>query len=137
MGLRGAEKGDRWGGLALHPWGGAGEGQDLLSDSSLLVLSSVSPHAGNALYSNVLYWPPRAPKETETWPVEGKALDIPREGQKGQSFYSVSFSQRPSPQQRQAPRPCPGPSPNHPISTGGVSPGPGPSDSQGQEGSLN
>ncbi|KAI5931337.1 Transmembrane and immunoglobulin domain-containing protein 2 [Manis javanica] len=93
--------------------------------------------AGNALYSNVLYWPPRAPKETETWPVEGKALDIPREGQKGQSFYSVSFSQRPSPQQRQAPRPCPGPSPNHPISTGGVSPGPGPSDSQGQEGSLN
>ncbi|XP_057345530.1 LOW QUALITY PROTEIN: transmembrane and immunoglobulin domain-containing protein 2 [Manis pentadactyla] len=82
--------------------------------------------AGNPLYSNVLYWPRRAPK-TEAWPVEGKALDIPREGQKGQSFYSVSFSKRPSPQQRQAPRPCPGPSPNHPISTGGVSPGPGPS----------
>ncbi|KAI5223580.1 Transmembrane And Immunoglobulin Domain-Containing Protein 2 [Manis pentadactyla] len=81
---------------------------------------------GNPLYSNVLYWPRRAPK-TEAWPVEGKALDIPREGQKGQSFYSVSFSKRPSPQQRQAPRPCPGPSPNHPISTGGVSPGPGPS----------
>ncbi|KAK2493541.1 LOW QUALITY PROTEIN: hypothetical protein MC885_013656 [Smutsia gigantea] len=82
---------------------------------------------GNPLYSNVLYRPRRAPKKTEAWPVEGKALDIPREAQKGQSFYSISFSQRPTPQQHQAPSPCPSPRPYQPVATGGVSPGPGPS----------
>ncbi|XP_045660374.1 transmembrane and immunoglobulin domain-containing protein 2 [Ursus americanus] len=66
--------------------------------------------SGHPLYGNVLYQPRGAPKKTKAWRVEGKVLDSPRANQKGQSFYSISFPQPPSPQQRLAQKPCPSPS---------------------------
>uniref|UniRef100_A0A671G232 Uncharacterized protein n=1 Tax=Rhinolophus ferrumequinum TaxID=59479 RepID=A0A671G232_RHIFE len=53
--------------------------------------------SGNPFYSNVLPRPREAPKKTEAWPVERKVLDIPREDQKDQSFYSIYFPQPPRP----------------------------------------
>lgn len=44
--------------------------------------------------------------------MERKVLDIPREDQKNQSFYSIYFPQSPAPQQRLAPKPCSSPSPH-------------------------
>ncbi|XP_005661396.1 transmembrane and immunoglobulin domain-containing protein 2 [Sus scrofa] len=79
--------------------------------------------AGNPLYSNVLYKPRRAPRKSEAWPVEGKVLDIPREDQNGQSFYSISLPQHPTAKQHLAPKSCPRPSP--PISVFRVSPASG------------
>uniref|UniRef100_A0A4X1VM66 Uncharacterized protein n=1 Tax=Sus scrofa TaxID=9823 RepID=A0A4X1VM66_PIG len=84
--------------------------------------------AGNPLYSNVLYKPRRAPRKSEAWPVEGKVLDIPREDQNGQSFYSISLPQHPTAKQHLAPKSCPRPSP--PISVFRVSPASGASGSQ-------
>ncbi|XP_043322173.1 transmembrane and immunoglobulin domain-containing protein 2 [Cervus canadensis] len=79
--------------------------------------------AGSPLYSNVLYRPRRAPRKSEAWPVERKVLDS--EDQKGQSFYSISFPQRPTPKSHLAPKSCPSPRPIHPISAVRISPGPG------------
>ncbi|XP_057565222.1 transmembrane and immunoglobulin domain-containing protein 2 [Hippopotamus amphibius kiboko] len=81
--------------------------------------------AGNPLYSNVLYRPRRAPRKSEAWPVEGKALDIPGKNPKAQSFYSISFPRPPTPKPHLAPKSCPSPRPSHPIAAAGVSPGPG------------
>ncbi|KAF3829582.1 hypothetical protein GH733_003846 [Mirounga leonina] len=98
--------------------------------------------SGHPLYGNVLYQPRSAPKKTKAWRVEGQVLDIPREDQKSQSFYSISLPQPPSPQQRLAQKPCPRPSPSpsprssHPTSTVGVSPDPRPSGQQWPRGLL-
>ncbi|KAM5307270.1 LOW QUALITY PROTEIN: transmembrane and immunoglobulin domain-containing protein 2 [Glossophaga mutica] len=80
---------------------------------------------GNALFSNILYRP-KTPKKTESWPVEGKDLDVPREGQ-GHSFYSIWVPHPTPTPQHLVPKPCPSlsPGPSHPISTGRISPGPG------------
>ncbi|ELV09295.1 Transmembrane and immunoglobulin domain-containing protein 2 [Tupaia chinensis] len=49
--------------------------------------------AGNALYSNVLYQPRRAPKKTEAWAGQRKVLDARGEDQTGPSAYSDSLPQ--------------------------------------------
>ncbi|XP_047561808.1 transmembrane and immunoglobulin domain-containing protein 2 isoform X2 [Lutra lutra] len=92
--------------------------------------------SAHPLYGNVLYQPRGAPKKTKAWRAEGKELDIPREDQKSQSFYSISFPQPPSPQQRLAQKTCPSPRSNHPISTARVSPDPHPSGQQRPGGLL-
>ncbi|XP_032739482.1 transmembrane and immunoglobulin domain-containing protein 2 [Lontra canadensis] len=92
--------------------------------------------SAHPLYGNVLYQPRGAPKKTKVCRAEGKVLDIPREDQKSQSFYSISFPQPPSPQQRLAQKTCLSPRSNHPISTARVSPDPRPSRQQRPGGLL-
>lgn len=111
-------------GIDKAPRKWAGEDQALLNDCPLLVsFPTPPPNAGSPLYSNVLYRPRRAPRKSEAWPVERKVLDS--EDQKGQSFYSISFPQRPTPKSHLAPKSCPSPRPIHPISAVRISPGPG------------
>ncbi|XP_030889771.1 transmembrane and immunoglobulin domain-containing protein 2 [Leptonychotes weddellii] len=115
-----------------------GNGTQLLVEKDGQPTNQTSVDSGHPLYGNVLYQPRRAPKKTKAWRVEGQVLDIPREDQKSQSFYSISLPQPPSPQQRLAQKPCPSPSPrsSHPISTVGVSPDPRPSGQQWPRGLL-
>ncbi|XP_059015493.1 transmembrane and immunoglobulin domain-containing protein 2 isoform X1 [Mustela lutreola] len=88
------------------------------------------------LYGNVLYQPRGAPKKTKAGRAEGTVLDIPREDQKSQSFYPISFPQPPSPQQRLAQKTCPSPRSSHPVSTARVSPDARPSGQQRPGGLL-
>ncbi|XP_054549036.1 transmembrane and immunoglobulin domain-containing protein 2 [Talpa occidentalis] len=114
----------------------------LLAGCVLVVLTAIALGAGiwirrrghreaeNPLYSNIPRQPRRA-RRTEVGAAEGrKQLDIPREDQKAESFYSTSFPRPPSPPQNRtpAPSPCPSPRPRPrpPISAGRISPHPGP-----------
>ncbi|XP_008582649.1 PREDICTED: transmembrane and immunoglobulin domain-containing protein 2 [Galeopterus variegatus] len=92
--------------------------------------------SGNPFYSNVLYRPRGAPKKSEAWPGERKVLDTPRENQRGQSVYSLSFPQPATPHGVWPPKPCPSQRPSQTTSTITVSPGPGPSGQPRPEGSL-
>ncbi|XP_027625406.1 transmembrane and immunoglobulin domain-containing protein 2 [Tupaia chinensis] len=65
-------------------------------NATRLLVDAVSPlhaPAGNALYSNVLYQPRRAPKKTEAWAGQRKVLDARGEDQTGPSAYSDSLPQ--------------------------------------------
>ncbi|KAG8519092.1 Transmembrane and immunoglobulin domain-containing protein 2, partial [Galemys pyrenaicus] len=61
------------------------------------------------LYCNILYQPRQAPKKAKACAAEGTMLDIPREAQKVESFYSTSFPEPSDPQQGRTPSPCPSP----------------------------
>lgn len=113
-------------------WGGLG----LPSDCAFLVCITLPPNTQNPIYSNVLCKPRGAPRKTAAWPVQGKALDIPTDNRKQQSFYAIFFPQPPAPQQRPAPTPRPAPGPVAPSPHSEPLLAQAPLGSQGQEGSL-
>ncbi|XP_012584869.1 PREDICTED: transmembrane and immunoglobulin domain-containing protein 2 [Condylura cristata] len=63
----------------------------------------------NPLYSNVLVQQGQTPKKTEARAAEGRALGIPREDQRPESFYSTSVPQLCKPRLNGAPSPGPRP----------------------------